>query len=86
MPVAQDTRGIIEYFIQEHGADNPVLRIPVGSVKPKKLPNKVKQMIKSTVLEAGWQVWKFGHEKCQETKGITTFVIIKKAAPQTRDN
>jgi hypothetical protein len=86
MPVAQDTRGIIEYFIQEHGADNPVLQIPVGSTKPEKLPRKVKQEIKSAVLDAGWQVWRFKHEKCLQTNGITTFVIIKKAAAITRDN
>jgi len=52
-PIGQDTRGIINYFIKEHGAENSVLRIPVGSVKPKQLPNKVKQLIKSTVKDAG---------------------------------
>ncbi|MFA5188096.1 MAG: hypothetical protein WC460_01895 [Patescibacteria group bacterium] len=89
MPVGQDTRGRIHYFIKEHGDDNPVLRIPVGSVKPKQLPRKVRELIKTTVQDAGWQVWKFKHEKCEQTMGITTFVIIRKpaeATPTTRDN
>ena len=88
-PIGQDTRGIINYFIKEHGAENSVLRIPVGSVKPKQLPNKVKQLIKLTVQDAGWQVWRFQHKKCEQTMGITTFVIIRKPAettPITRDN
>lgn len=87
MPVGQDTCGRINYFIKEHGKDNSVLCIPVGSTIPKKLPNKVKQLIKSAVEDAGWQVWKFKHEKCEKSMGITTFVVIKKnTVPETRDN
>ncbi|MCX6746156.1 MAG: hypothetical protein NTX00_04035 [Candidatus Parcubacteria bacterium] len=85
MPVAQDTRGIIQYFIEEHGVDNPELRIPVGSEK--ELPDRVKKLIKSTVRDAGWQVKDFRHKKCQKTKGITHFVFIQRIVkPTTRDN
>jgi len=88
MPVAQDTSGLIKYFITEHGKENHVLRIPVGNIVPKKMPRRLKQIIKTTVSEAGWQVWRFKHEKCDLTKGARTLVIIRKDTEATppRDN
>jgi len=85
MPVARDIPRLVEYFIEEHGAESPELRIPVGSEK--KLPNKVKELIKSTVRDAGWQIKNFGYIRCQETKGITHVVFIQRIVkPTTRDN
>ena len=88
MPIPEDLRGRILFFINQHGPEHQELRIPVGSTKPKYLPMTVKQTVKSTVQEAGWQVWRFKHEKCDKSMGFTTFVIIRKptAAPITRDN
>lgn len=80
-----DLRGQILYFINENGVDKPELRVPVGSVK--KLPDRVRRLIKLTVLEAGWRVKNFGHEKCDITKGVTHFVFIQRVVkPTTRDN
>jgi len=81
----EDLRGRLLFFINEHGTEKPELRVPVGSEK--KLPDRVKKLIKSTVADAGWQVKNFRHEKCQETKGITHFVFIQRIInPATRDN
>jgi len=79
-----DLNSIINFFIQEHGEDKHELRVPVGGQK--ELPDNVKDQIVSFVSAAGWRVKGFKFQKCGKTHGVRHFVLIKRAAPITRDN
>jgi len=87
MPVATDTNGLVEYFINEYGAGASELQIPVAGSK--KLSPTIEKKIREAVKEKKWQVWKFDSKKCQRSKGFRHFVIIRKpesTSTPTRDN